>query len=137
MGILPINNNNISITNKIENNYIYSKSPILSEKKFFNYNLDKIDEVSKNSQNIYSPKMMKGINCQLPALNSNGSNLYETLNNKFHLKKKNKKMMILPISINNSNFNNMKGLKVHLFNKSESSNSMQNSMIIGKYSNNK
>ena len=144
MGVLPLNNQNISITNKIENNYIYSKSPILSEKKFFNYNLDKIEEVSKNNNNVYSPKgnnklevlSAKGLNCQLPALNSNGNNLYETLNNKLHLKKKNKKM-ILPISINNSNFNNLKGFKIHLLNKSESSNSMQNSMLIGKYGTNK
>ena len=131
MGILPINNN-ISITNKIENNYIYSNSPVISEKKI-NYNLDQIDEVCKNNDvnYIYSPKTIRKLdtskimNCKLPVLHSNGNNNH----NKLHLPKNLKKKIVLPISINNSNFSNsIRGGKINMLIKSEGS----TSNVLGK-----
>ena len=105
---------------------------MISEKKI-NYNLDQIDEVCKNNDvnYIYSPKTIRKLdtskimNCKLPVLHSNGNNNH----NKLHLPKNLKKKIVLPISINNSNFSNsIRGGKINMLIKSEGS----TSNVLGK-----
>ena len=136
MKILPLNSNDNSSRN--ENNYFYSNSPLLSEKKFFNYNFEQIDDQNY----VYSPQNVKQfdthllstklVKCKLPVLSRNFSDMNtKALTKKNHQKRK----MILPISINNSNFNNVlknRNTKVHFLNKSESAASLQNSIMFGK-----
>lgn len=136
MKILPLNSNDNSSRN--ENKHFFSNKPLLSEKKFFNYNFEQNDD-----QNfIYSPQNLKQLDthllstklvkCKLPVLSRNSSDMNgKPLTIKNHQKKK----MILPISINNSNFNNAlinRNAKIHFLNKSESVASLQNSIMFGK-----